>query len=77
MMKNKRPNLWASLYQVFIFGGIFGIVAVTIGTVALFDPQGASMLPVYTGGGCASAFLVGILAFWWIQWSPYAQYRFS
>jgi len=66
-MKGTGAGWDSILYRVFIVGGISGIVVVTIGTVIFFDPQGATMLPVYTGGGCATLFLLGILAYWWWQ----------
>ena len=66
-MKGTGAGWDSILYRVFIVGGLVGIVAVTIGTVIFFDPQGATMLPVYTGGGCATLFLLGILAYWWWQ----------
>jgi hypothetical protein len=66
-MKGTGAGWDSILYRVFIFGGLIGIVAVAVGTSILFDPQGRTMLPVYTGGGCATLFLVGILAYWWAQ----------
>ena len=66
-MKGTGAGWDSILYRVFIVGGLSGIVAVTIGTVIFFDPQGATMLPLYTGGGCATLFLLGILAYWWWQ----------
>ena len=59
---------WDSfLYRVYIIGGLVGIVAVTVITSVFLDPQGRTMLPVYTGGGCVTVFLLGILAYWWVQ----------
>jgi len=65
-MKGTGAGWDSILYRVFIIGGLIGIV-VAVGTSILFDPQGRTMLPVYTGGGCATLFLVGILAYWWAQ----------
>ncbi len=66
-MKGTNAGWDSILYRIYIIGGLAGIVAVTVGTVIFFDPQGATMLPVYTGGGCATLFLLGILAYWWWQ----------
>ena len=66
-MKGTGAGWDSILYRVFIIGGLIGIVAVAVGTSILFDPQGRTMLPVYTGGGCVTLFLVGILAYWWAQ----------
>ncbi len=66
-MKGTGAGWDSILYRVFIIGGLISIVAVAVGTTILFDPQGRTMLPVYTGGGCATLFLVGILAYWWAQ----------
>jgi len=66
-MKGTGAGWDSILYRVFIIGGLVGIVGVAVGTFILFDPHGRTMLPVYTGGGCATLFLVGILAYWWAQ----------
>lgn len=66
-MKGSGAGWDSVLYRVFIIGGLIGIVAVAVGTTIIFDPQGRTMLPVYAGGGCATLFLVGILAYWWVQ----------
>jgi hypothetical protein len=59
---------WDSLiYRGYIVGGLLGIVAIAVATAVLFDPQGRTMLPVYTGGGCATIYLLGFLAYWWAQ----------
>ena len=66
-MKSTRVAWDLLLYRGYIIGGILGVLAVTIGTVVFFDPQGRTMLPVYTGGGCATIYLLGFLAYWWAQ----------
>lgn len=66
-MKGTGAGWDSVLYRIFIFGGLIGIVVVAVITSILFDPQGKTMLPVYTGGGCVTIFLVGILAYWWVQ----------
>ena len=66
-MKGSGAGWDSILYRVFIIVGLIGIVAVAVGTSILIDPQGRTMLPVYTGGGCATLFLVGILVYWWAQ----------
>ncbi len=66
-MKITRAG-WESLqYRGYVIGGLLGVLAVTVATVVLFDPQGRTMLPVYTGGACATIYLLGFLANWWVQ----------
>ncbi len=66
-MKGTGAGWDSILYRVYIIGGLIGVVAVTIGTVIFFDPDGRTMWPVYAGGGCVTLFLLGILGYWWVQ----------
>jgi hypothetical protein len=66
-MKGTGAGWDSILYRIYLIGGLAGIVAVTVGTVILGDPQRAPMLPVYAGGGCASIFVLGFIVYWWVQ----------
>ena len=66
-MKGTGAGWDSILYRVFIFGGIGGVVVVAVVTSILFDPQGRTMLPVYTGGGCVTLFLLALIGYWWWQ----------
>ncbi|MDX1379207.1 MAG: hypothetical protein R3307_10180, partial [Anaerolineales bacterium] len=66
-MKGTGAGWDSILYRVFIFGGIGGVVVVAVVTSILFDPQGRTMLPIYTGGGCVTLFLMALIGYWWWQ----------
>ena len=40
-MKGTNAGWDSILYRIYIIGGLAGIVAVTVGTVIFFDPQGS------------------------------------
>jgi hypothetical protein len=58
---------WDSIfYRVFIIGGILGIVAVAVVT-SFFDPHGQTGLSLYAAFVSVTLYMVGVLAYWWVQ----------
>jgi hypothetical protein len=59
---------WDSIfYRVFVIGGIVAIVAVVVVTAVLFDPHGIKNITLYAGFAAVTLYLLGILAYWWVQ----------
>ena len=68
-MSDPEKTWYHDPYRLFIVLGLSTIVLLTIGSAVYTESTGDhdSRLPIFVGGGAVSAFLLIILAIWWVQ----------
>lgn len=68
-MSDSEKPWYHDPYRLFIVLGLTTIVLLTIGSAMYTESIGDhdSRLPIFVGGGAVSAFLLIILAIWWVQ----------
>jgi hypothetical protein len=62
----RLPEDWGyTLYKIYIFAGIVGIVVVGVVTSMLFDPHGLEGITLGASAACVTIYVFGILGYWW------------